>query len=312
MGFFVDLLSRLAFLYAGVVSGYLIARSPFFKPRIRKQSYAFVIWFVAPALIIGSLLTIGTDASASDYVFPILASLATTISGYVAIRILYRFKEETHATKSALESLAAFPNSLNFPFPVILAFAGTAGLVPATLFLLGQLILRNTLGVWTNAPRERDGIDSREILRKILLFPPVFSVAIGFVLWLFLGPQSLNENQLYTLVQKALIFAMVMTIGFDLELGLLRQVTSGPIRKVILSRFGGGFVVGLGILFFPLPSYVRIALFVQAVAPPAVANQVYAEYFELDTKITSTGIVVLTFIALLILPLELFILLEFV
>lgn len=312
MGFFVDLLSRLAFLYAGVLAGYVVAQIPFFGANIRRHFYAFVIWVVAPALIIGSLLTIKTNASVSDYTFPILASIATTISGYVAIRLLCSTMETPHARKSALESLSAFPNSLNFPFPVILAFAGTDGLIPATLFLLGQLILRNTLGVWTNAPRQKEGINSKEIVRKILLFPPVFSVGIGFMLWLLLGPQSLNENQTYVLVQKVLIFAMVMTIGFDLDLGLLRQVTSGPILKVIISRFGAGFVVGLGILFLPLPSYVRVALFIQAVAPPAVANQVYAEYFDLDTKVTSTGIVVLTFIALLILPLELFVLLEFV
>ena len=112
MGFFVDLLSRLAFLYAGVLTGYIVAQVPFFGENVRKYFYSFVIWIVAPALIIGSLLTIGTDAPLSGYVFPLLASLATTISGYVTIRLLYRSKEETHARKSALESLAAFPNSL--------------------------------------------------------------------------------------------------------------------------------------------------------------------------------------------------------
>ncbi|MHA1304409.1 MAG: hypothetical protein ACTSPI_11990, partial [Candidatus Heimdallarchaeaceae archaeon] len=76
------------------------------------------------------------------------------------------------------------------------------------------------------------------------------------------------------------------------------------LQRTISTRFGGGLIAVIVIIFLPISSIHKIPLIVQSLAPPAVNNIAYARWFKLDDILTSRLIAILTLVALIFLPFE--------
>jgi len=293
----IDIFWRTSKIYLGVIFGYLMILSPLKK--YRELFVKITINVFTPILIFISILQVERS---NEAIFPIFASLLVTFGGIALVKLL-SFGRET--PKPSEVCTAAFPNALNFPFPLIFALSPDS-LGAAGIFLVVQIILRNTVGLWISGVKV-----SKSNISEILRFPPIWSVLIGLI-----GRISLQssiritlstQNFWIDLIVEIGIFATLMTLGFGIQKPSIDHINS--YLRVGSTRFILTPLILLALLFpFEVPSVILVAMIIQTMAPPAVHNGIYAERFHLDTNLTSNTTLVLTMLALLIIPLEFYLL----
>jgi len=288
-----DVLSRVITLYIGVTAGLIFIKSPLKK--FKREFIWITINIFTPFLIFISFLSIELD---SAVLYPIFGAILVTIIGVTAPKYLVKLGMGDEATPAEI-STATFPNALNFPFPIIYAFA-PGGLGIASIFLGLSTIARNTVGFWIAGT----GLD-RDSLKKVAMFPPIWGIILGIIVR-FTSPNfSTNFADIgwINVLFQIGIFATIMTVGFGLKLPHLENFypifRTGLVRFVIMGLIG--FIT---VIVFQPSIIIAIPFIVQLMAPPAVYNGLYAEILGLDTELTSQIIVTLTLVALLLLPFQ--------
>lgn len=291
----IDILGRTGNIYLGVFFGFIFIRSPLKK--YRKEFIYVTINIFTPFLVFVSFVIIDF---ADNWFLPMIAALLVTLIGVYTPKIIAKLFNQTPPVPAELNT-AAFSNGLNFPFPIIFAFA-PGGLGYAGMFLAVAIIMRNTVGFVISGTKI-----NKQVLRQILLFPPVVAIFVGLLSRVTILEQTraIVNLPFWQLIFEIGIFMTLMTVGFSIKKPNIEYKI--PIFRVSMSRFVVSLIVVLIlILIFNPTSDIAIPLIVQMVAPPAVYNGLYAERFGLDTELTSQIILTLTIIALLILPFELY------
>lgn len=294
-GIILDIGERTFRIYLGILVGFIFIKSPLGK--YRKEFVQLAINVFTPFLVFISILRL----ELSDTAFiPIIVSIFVTGIGIGLPWIMNNiiFNKEPNPAETCT---AAFPNALNFPFPLIFAYSpdylGIAG-----IFLVVQIVLRNTIGLYISGIRL-----SRKYLLEILFFIPLWGVILGLLLRgvnVQISSNILYSNWIETPFQIG-IFVSLMTLGFSMKLPSFEYKES--YLSVGLSRFVvSPLMLGIIAFIIPVPTAVMIPLIIQSAAPPAVYNGLYAERFNLDTDLTTNVTVVLTLIALIFLPFEIF------
>ncbi len=256
------------------------------------------ISFFTPYIIFVSIFNSNLS---SDWIFPVGAGVLVTILGVIIPKLVAKIQKEKQPDPAEL-STAAFSNAVNFPIPIIYELY-PASLGVAGIFIVVAIVMRNTVGFWIAGYKL-----NWEGIKATFLFPPVWGVILGFVLKLVVDQQTVNPiliSQPATILFQIGIYMTLMTVGFgmtSLKITYPKEVLRVGITRYLVS----GIVAVLIIFSLKLKPILSVPLFVQFVAPPAVYNGLYAEKLDMNTTMTSNIIIILTFIALLLLPLELF------
>ncbi len=292
----LDILSKTIYIYLGVFVGFIFMRTPLSK--YKSKFIDITINFFTPLLILVSFINIDLQ----DYWYvPVLAGLLVTGIGLITPLIITILMGDSRP-KPAEICTSSFSNALNFPYPIIFAFAPD-GLGYAGIFLAVSIIMRNTVGLAVSGVKM-----DRENILSIIKFPPIWGIIIGIIFRSFYRTETLSVVNLPVIqfIFQIGIFATLMTVGFSLK--KIHIDYKKPIFRVSISRFIVPVILLVILLsIVKYPSDVTIPLIVQSMAPPAVYNGLYAEKFNLDTELTSQVIIALTMIALIILPVELYI-----
>jgi malate permease and related proteins len=291
----LDIGRRTFYLYIGILMGYLFIVSPLKAYRV--QFIKFTMNILTPYLVFISILRLDFD---SFVLIPIIISVLVTLIGIAIPAILVRFSKDERVDP-AETCLAAFPNALNFPFPLIYAISpdllGIAG-----IFLVTQIVLRNTIGLHISGFKF-----TKTNLIEILKFSPLYGILLGLLIRIigFTPSSEFLAIPYIDIPFQIGIYATIMTLGFSLRKPNLIYFNS--FYRVGISRFviSPILLLILGILFL-FPAFILIPLIIQSAAPPAVYNGLYAERFGLDTELTTNVTVMLTLVALLLLPFEIF------
>ncbi|MHA2029434.1 MAG: AEC family transporter [Candidatus Kariarchaeaceae archaeon] len=281
-------------IYFGIFLGFIFIKSPLSKHRDKFVNFTINVF--TPILIFSSIVNVELDGF--NWLFPVIASLLVTGIGIATPKIIAKYANQERPSPAELCN-SSFSNALNFPFPIIFAFSPNA-LGFASIFLATSIVMRNSVGLIISGV----GL-SRENLKEILTFPPIIAIIFAVILNPFIDLGDTSSGTIYYVFQIG-ITATLMTVGFGLKKPDFTYKI--PMFRVAVARYIVSAIVALSIIYgFSLSSDLSLAIFVQMIAPPAVFNGLYAERFGLDTNLTTQIIVTLTMIALIFLPLELFI-----
>ncbi|MHA2504513.1 MAG: AEC family transporter [Candidatus Kariarchaeaceae archaeon] len=288
-----EIFSRVIVIYIGIFAGFLFIKSPL--QRFRKQFIDIAIYVLTPLLIYFSFLTID---SSQYLIYPIIGAILVTVIGVFLPGVLAKITNSNPPAPAEI-CTATFPNALNFPFPIIYAFAPTS-LGLASLFLAITTIARNTVGFWI-----ADSSMGRQSLILMARFPPIWAIILGIITRVGFPDQAMviSQQSFVDPILQIGIIATLMTVGFSLKIPKIEY--KAPILRTSIVRFFVMGVLSFGIvIIFKVPFLVAIPLIVQSMAPPAVYNALYAEKLGLDIELTTQIIVALTVIALLLVPFE--------
>jgi len=326
-GFF-ELLSRLLIVYIMISVGVIWRFSKYYKPKYGKWITIITIWFFFPINIISSFAEIESFAGTTIIIVSMIAVIVH-LASFLSIHLISRKKPPEEVGARVLCS--TFPNSLLYPFPIILAILGSFALIYAAIFVFIAMILRNSLGVllgiWYNPDKANISskdekspfMDVKRIMINLLKFPPFLAVIAGFILYLLVGPKAIGLSDYPTLqpvleiVKSISLYGALILVGVSFRaLDQLhpRNLFSKEVFRVSFVRFLIAPLVILVclVLFQVREPIVAITLLIQGMAPPAVINIMYGKFFHLKEDEISLLITSLTILALLILPLELLIL----
>lgn len=322
----LGLLSDLLIVYIMISVGIIWRFSKFYKPKYGKWITTITIWFFFPVNIISSFSSIESFAGEMIIIVTVIAVIVH-IASFLSIHLISRDKPPEEVGARVLCS--TFPNSLLFPFPIILAILGSSALIYASIFVFIAMILRNSLGVllgiWYNPDsantldndQKAPFMDIKKIMVNLLKFPPLLAVIAGFVLHALVGPKMIGDFFALpglNIVKPISLYGALIIVGISFrEVDQLhpRNLFSKEVFHVSSVRF---LIAPLVTLLFLVILQVRepvvaITLLIQGMAPPAVMNIMYGKFFNLKEDEISLLITSLTILALVLLPLELLILL---
>jgi len=321
----LGLLADLLIVYIMIIVGIIWRFSRFYKPKYGKWINKITIWFFFPVNIISSFASIESFAGEMIIIVTVIAVIVH-ITSFLFIYLISRNRPSEEVGARVLCS--TFPNSLLYPFPIILAIIGPSALIYASIFVFMAMILRNSLGVLLgvmyapnnlNIPENEQKssfMNLKKISFNLLKFPPLLAVIAGFVLHAIIGPRTIGDFFSLpglSIIKPISLYGALILVGVSFrEIDQLhpKNLFSKEVFRVSSVRF---LIAPLVVLVFLVIFQVRepavaITLIIQGMAPPAVINIMYGKFFQLKEDEISLLITSLTLLALVILPFELLIL----
>ncbi|MHA2294504.1 MAG: AEC family transporter [Candidatus Hodarchaeales archaeon] len=325
-----DLFVKITIIYIAISIGLTWRFSRFYKPEYGNWFTQITIWIFFPITILFSVLGVQSIDGNVLLGIGLIAILIHAVS-YLAILVITRLsanRRDKQGNSGAQVFTATFPNSLLYPFPIILAIAGEYGLVFGTFYVFFVMVIRNTFGIYVGAkhspnnennPSKDDTssidlsstTDFKKLIIEFIKFPPFIAMIVGFIILALIGPQDLRFPVIQLVKDISLLGSLVL-IGLSFQsLSQLkpRNLFSRKTLEVSTVRFIVSPIAGIIFVivwqFTPLISFILI---IQAMGPPAISNILYGKFFAISDDEISIYITSVTFIALLILPLELIIL----
>ncbi|MFX1508152.1 MAG: AEC family transporter, partial [Promethearchaeota archaeon] len=294
----LGLLADLIIVYIMIIIGILWRFSRFYKPEYGKWINTITIWFFFPVNIISSFASIESFAGEMIIIVTVIA-IIVHIASFLSIHLISRNRPSEEVGARVLCS--TFPNSLLYPFPIILAILGPSALIYASIFVFIAMILRNSLGVLLGvmyAPENGNSAeneqkspftDLKKISFNLLRFPPLLAVIIGFVLHALVGPGAIGDFFALpglNIVKPISLYGALILVGVSFhEIDQLhpKNLFSKEVLRVSSVRF---LIAPLVILVFLVilqvhEPAVAITIIIQGMAPPAVINIMYGKFFHL-------------------------------
>ena len=167
-------------------------------------------------------------------VVPWLLLLATVLLVGVLARML-KLRRDQHGV---LLLTVALGNTSFLGYPLTRALIGEDALPYAVVYdQFGAFLIMSTFGLWVLARYGGDAEPSpREMVRKVLLFPPLWALVVGLTV-MPASPPSWIDGALLRLSEALLPLAM-LTIGLSVQFALprdeLRPLAAGLVLKLAL------------------------------------------------------------------------------
>jgi predicted permease len=204
------------------------------------------------------------------------------------------------ATAKALTLTTLFSNCNNYGLPVLLLAFGTGGFALGAVYVIGQIILVNVLGMYIASSAQAGGRGAvREVLRTPLLYACAAASALA-ALHLKLPAGIATTAQLL-----GNAYAAVVLLILGIQLGRTRW--SG------LCRWDVWLGAGLRVLVVPVLAKLTLwllgihgllasVLFVEASMPAAVNTVALAEKYDVATEWVSLVVAITTALSFIYLP----------
>ncbi len=297
MSHYLSLLSTVVLPIAIVgLLGYMLQR----WRKVDTRTLADVsLYILAPCLVIDSL----THSSLQGHtvwlvgLFTFVQTAATWLLAKVMAK-LFRFHLEI---EGAVTLTTVFGNAVNYGLPVLLLAYGTPGFVIGTSYVIGQIVLINSLGLYI-ASRSR--VKPREAIIQVLKMPLVYAVLIGVMLTVFGMTVPVGIGNALHLVGNAYSAIVLLVLGIHFTtikwLGMWRKEVWIPIllRLIIVP------MLSLTCIFvLRIHGLLAEVLFVQSSMPAAVNTVILAEKFGSDRQVVTLTVAITTLISFLSLPL---------
>jgi predicted permease len=289
----------LVFFVTMVVAGYVLRRLGLMRTEAAKDLNQLVFYLTLPPLIFMAMHGARLDLTMAA--LPALGwgmSFASLGLALLLARVLRLPREQVGAFMLAM----GFANTTFLGYPLIQGFYGEGHLTLAILYdLLGTTLAVNTLGVAVASAAGGAPASPSAIVRRLLLFPPIWALVLGLVCHGMPLHPVLEEllRRLGDLTTPLIMFALGLSLQFSQwrkDLGLVGLVAVGrllvlPAIALVVTRLMG------------LPVAYQQAVVLQAAMPTMFYSLTLAMVFGLETTLVVNAIMVTTVLSVATLPL---------
>lgn len=286
-------------LFLLLLVGYFLGKRGFLNENTRAQLTDIVVYIILPCSIIKSFeMDLSAEVLRSTFQV-LLAALGIQILYWILNHILYRGFPEEEQTACKYSTMVT--NASFIGMPIASALYGSEGLLYASIFVLPQRIF-----MWAYGLPMYTQVQKKDIVKKVLLHPCVFSIFMGIVLMVLYS----NGIYLPTALSKTLGALGGCTTALCLLVigGVLSELKPEEmisVRSVIFSLFRLILIplLLIGILkFTPLsPVGSRICVLLSAMPAPTT-TVILAQKYNKNPKFASKLLVTSTLISLVSIP----------
>ncbi|MBB6444306.1 AEC family transporter [Bacillus benzoevorans] len=281
-----------------VIAGALLSR---FKQLEIKPLLTMVLYYLTPVLIFETLMK--AEVSYQDVYFILAYSLLNLVLLWGLANGLGKLLRLPANNIAALTLISAFTNSVNYGIPLVLLAFGQLGLDKASVFIVLQMVIINTIGIYFAA---RSHFNMKNAVKSVFSLPAIYAaiLALGFRLLQLSVPSGLESGlsmiaEAYSPVVLAILGVQMMNVKTE-KLNHTTETTfwAGMGIRLLLAPLIALFCLSLlnieGILFS--------VLFVLACMPTAVNAGILAQKFDASPTIVTKTILWTTLLSFFILP----------
>lgn len=204
---------------------------------------------------------------------------------------------------SAITLTTIFSNANNYGLPVLLLAYGNTGMVNGATYVIGQIILVNTLGLYVAS---RSNFRPKQAVGVILKTPIIYAVLVGVLL--FTTHATIPGGIADALKMLGDAYPAIVLLILGIQLGRIKSWSQINRRKDVW------LAVGLRMVIVPLISALCIwvlsihgilasILLVQSSMPAAVNTIVLANKYGSDEETVTLTVAVTTLLSFVTLPL---------
>ena len=284
--------------------GYFLKRIDFLSQKDIDPLNKIVMYILMPCMIFSALYSADLSLIPKLGILPFVILASSFITGIISYLILKKLNYDDKKLWSVLVTVM-IANTAFMGYPVNLGIFGNPGFLRAIfcdiatmcIFLLLSFILVLKFGGTI-----------KNAVRKILLFPPLWSIILGLglnVLNIPIGP--ILDNTVNYLGNGAIPLIMI-SLGLSINLnGLVRNksmVTFTSIMKLLVFPVAAFVIVS----FLGLVDLQYKVAIVEAAMPSGMLSLLLSISYKLDYELTSDCILINTVISLITLPIIILIL----
>lgn len=278
-------MSNLLMLFACLAAGWLLRRSGRVGDGAHQVVNAVILHVSLPAV---TLLYLHNFRFEPAHLLPVLMPWALFVLGAALFWVAGRWLHLPAASVGALTLVGGLGNTSFVGLPMIESLHGRDGLGLGLLIdQLGSYLVLSTLGIAAAALYTSEGhIAPREMLRRVVSFPPFIALLLALVLSPLPFPQVLNQT--LARIGETLAPLALLSVGLQLRFDALREHT----RLLCL---------GLGYKLLVCPALVVAALWlygaghdttnsvsvIEAAMPPMIGAAVVASQANLAPRFVS-------------------------
>ena len=242
MHYLVELAIRIATIYGGITVGFILQRWPNADKAGKWLTFAGLNIF-SPVLLVVVMLNI-SEIHAIDWSYILLLSILPCIFSLLLGWTVIRTRTDIPNQEKGAELVAlTFMNALFYPFPLIIGVVGTEGLLAASIFIITQAILRNSLGVALSIHFGSDGGKPVwKIVQEVLLFPPTLGILLGLTLRATVGNIQTSDIVVLDIFRDITMFIMLILVGLSFRFPKRHEWREVALGRGIAARFGGGAI----------------------------------------------------------------------
>lgn len=281
-----------------VAAGALLVR---FRRLETSHLLTLVLYFLTPMLIFRTLLT--AQLSAGDVRDAFFFSMLNLVVMWALAAISSRLLRLSTHEAAGLSLVATLTNSVNYGLPLVLLAYGTAGLDKASVYVVLQMIIVHTFGVYFAA---RSHFSVRDAIRSVFALPSLYAALLAVALRMAKWQLPAGLDQGVAMVASA--YSPVVLVVLGAQMARVGQNSKGR-------SLGTASWVGLALraLVSPLAAWACLAilgitgtafsvLLILASMPVAVNAVILAEKFDAAPGMVSRCILWTTLLSFFMLP----------
>lgn len=279
-----------------VVAGALLFR---YKQVEIAPFLTLVLYYLTPVLIFERLMK--ADVSYHDVYVTLAYSLLSLLFLWAVSNGIGKLFQLSSSDTAGLTLISAFTNSVNYGIPLILLAFGQAGLDKATVYIVLQMVIVNTIGIYFAA---RSHFRIKEAIKSVFSLPAIYASLFALLL------RSL-QIQLPEPVDTGV--SMISAAYSPIVLAILGMqminVKTSSIKKHVTFWAGMGIrmifapIISLFCLFLlKIDGILHSVLFVLSCMPVAVNAGILAQKFHASPQIVTKTILWTTLLSFIFLP----------
>lgn len=289
-------------IIAMILLGYVLKRTSVLKAEDAVSLNKIVINIALPSLIFLAIYKTNLAILPIIAPIPLICISVGLTSGLIAYLIL-KIKNYPSKTKWSVVTTCALFNSGFLGYPVVLGVFGTDGFIRAIFYDMGSTILFISFGIFFLLIL---GGKYSDILKRSLLFPPIWGIILGLLLNFLHIPIGFEISQILTYLSGATIPLIMISLGLSMEFrGIKEHIRLASLVSTI--KLGIAPLIAFIIVFFlGMGGLEKSVTVVEAGMPSAMLALVLAITYELDIKVSAACIFLSTVISMITLPILLF------
>jgi auxin efflux carrier (AEC) len=289
-------------IIAMILLGYVLKRTNVLKAEDAVSLNKIVINIAIPSLILLAIYKVNLSILPLIVPIPLICISVGIISGLIAYLIL-TLKNYPNKTKWSVVSTSALFNSGFLGYPVVLGVFGTDGFIRAIFYDMGSMILFISFGIFFLLML---GGKYSDILKRSLLFPPLWGILLGLLLNFLNIPLGYVITQTLTYLSGAAIPLIMISLGLTMEFRGIKEYI-GLASLVSVIKLGIAPLIALTIvMLLNMGGLEKSVTVLEAGMPSAMLALVLAITYELDIKVSAACIFLSTVLSMVTLPLLLF------
>jgi predicted permease len=281
-----------------VIAGALLSR---FKQLEIKPLLTMVLYYLTPVLIFETLM--GAEVTYQDVYLILAYSLVNLVLLWGLANGLGKLLRLPSNNIAALTLISAFTNSVNYGIPLVLLAFGQLGLDKASVYIVLQMVVINTIGIYFAA---RSHFNMKNAVKSVFSLPAIYAAILALLLrFLHLSVPSGLESGL-SMIAKAYSPVVLAILGVQMT-----NVKTEKLNRATETTFWAG--MGIRLLIAPLIALLCLyllnidgilfsVLFVLACMPTAVNAGILAQKFDASPTIVTKTILWTTLLSFFILP----------